>query len=242
VMDRWEEEADLIYYRRIRAGDFRTERERYEVEKLLPWAEAEARHRVEITHSSQRIRFPDFEDQLAGMWTQDIFWEAKKQAERAEREERDQKRREEQERQEAEKAETARLRKIRGKPLNRVIFDVRAMISPDAEGTFEAFKKRYHPPKRMYPKRVRIDGQNLWMWVEYTVKGGHQSDIRRALSKCVADAGAEMVGEPIIDVIEREKLPDTQTVVRLQDQNGQHAGQPTDQSTPEMRRPGPPVR
>jgi hypothetical protein len=120
-----------------------------------------------------------------------------------------------------------------------VIIDVKATISPDADMTYEAFKNRYHPPKRMYPTRVGIDGQNLWMWVEYTVKGGHPADVRRALSKCVADAGAEMVGEPIIDVIEREKLPD---LVRQQDQSGQHADEPTDQPTPEMRRPRPPFR
>jgi hypothetical protein len=100
------------------------------------------------------------------------------------------------------------IRRPKRKPLNRVIFDVKATISPDAEGTFEAFKKRYHPPRSMYPKRVGIDGQNLWMWVEYTVKGGHPADVRRALSKCLADAGAEMVGEPSIEVVERTKFTD----------------------------------
>jgi hypothetical protein len=109
---------------------------------------------------------------------------------------------------EAENAERAEKAKARGpRPRNRVIFDVKATISPDAEGTYEAFKKRYHPPKRMYPTRIGIDGQDLWMWVVYTVRGGHPADIRRALDKCLADAGATLVGEPIIDVIEREKLP-----------------------------------
>jgi hypothetical protein len=101
--------------------------------------------------------------------------------------------------------------KARGpKPLNRVIFDVKATISPDADMTYEAFKKRYHPPKRMYPTRVGIDGQDLWMWVEYTVKGGHPGDIRRALDECLADAGATLVGKPSIEVIERERLDDPQ--------------------------------
>jgi hypothetical protein len=118
-------------------------------------------------------------------------------------------RREEYEReQQAKKREKA---KARGpKPLNRVVFDVKATISPDAQGTYEAFKKRYHPPQRMYPTRVGIDGQNLWMWVEYTVKGGHPADIRRALRKCVADAGAALVGEPSIEVIERTSLENDQ--------------------------------
>jgi hypothetical protein len=199
-----EDERERFYYDRIRAGDFRNERERREAEDLLPWAEAEARVQgAEISRKS-----PEIYDWYIATRTLRLFWEAKKEAQRAEREEQYRQRREEEDRQKAEKAERARLRRIRGKPLNRVIFDVKATISPDAEGTYEAFKKRYHPPKPMYPTRVGIDGQNLWMWVQYTVKGGHQSDIRRALSTCVADAGAELVGEPIIEVIEREKLPE----------------------------------
>ena len=91
---------------------------------------------------------------------------------------------------------------------NRVIFDVKATISPDAEETLEAIKKRHGPTKKLRVTQELIEGQSLWIKMEYTVRGGHPADIRRALSKCVADAGAEMVGEPIIDVIEREKLPE----------------------------------
>jgi hypothetical protein len=203
----YEEERERAYYQRIRSGDFRNDRERYEVETLLPWAEVEARRRVEAGHSSKRIRFPDFEDQLARMWTEDIFWEAKKRAEREEREERDRQRREEEERQETEEAESARLRKLRGKPRNSVVFDVKATIAPDAEGTFEAIKKRCHPGKKLHITHAKVEGQNLWAWFAYDeVKGGHPADIRRALGKCLADAGAELVGEPSIEVIERTPL------------------------------------
>jgi hypothetical protein len=201
----YEEERERAYYQRIRSGDFRNDRERYEVETLLPWAEAEARRRVEAGHSSNR--FPHFEDQLARMWTEDIFWEAKKRAEREEREERDRQRREEEERQEAEKAESARLRKLRGKPRNSVVFDVKATIAPDAEGTFEAIKKRCHPGKKLHITHAKVEGQNLWAWFGYDeVKGGHPADVRRALDKCLADAGATLVGDPSIEVIERTRL------------------------------------
>ena len=109
----------------------------------------------------------------------------------------------------AEKAARAEKAKARGpKPLNRVVFNVKATVSPDAEETLEAIKKRHGPTKKLRVTQGQVDGRDLWVQMEYTVRGGHPADVRRALSKCVADAGAEMVGEPIIDVIEREKLPD----------------------------------
>jgi hypothetical protein len=99
--------------------------------------------------------------------------------------------------------------KARGpKPLNRVIFDVNATIEPDAAATFEAMKKRYHPPGQLFPTHVAINGRDLYVRMEYTVRGGYRSDIRRALGKCLADAGATLVGEPNIVEVDRTQLPD----------------------------------
>jgi hypothetical protein len=203
-VDQREDEWERNYYERIRAGDFRNDRERWEAETLLPWAEAEARRRVEAGPSSNRIRFPDFEDQLARMWTEDIFWEAKK------REVRDRQRREEEERQEAAKAERARLRKLRGKLRNSVIFDVKATISPDASGTFEAIKKRHHPGKKLHVTHAAVEGQSLWVWFAYDeVKGGHPLDVRGALRRCATDAGAILDDDSLqIEVIDRTPLED----------------------------------
>jgi hypothetical protein len=102
----------------------------------------------------------------------------------------------------------AGIKRPKRKPLNRVIFDVKATIAPDAEGTFEAIKRRHGPTKKLRITHQSVEGQSLWIKMEYTVRGGHPADVRRALDKCLADAGATLVGEPSIEVIERTKLED----------------------------------
>jgi hypothetical protein len=67
-------------------------------------------------------------------------------------------------------------------------------------------KQRYHPPGRLFPTHVAINGRDLYVRMEYTVRGGYRSDIRRALGNCLDDAGATLVGEPSIEVIERTRL------------------------------------
>jgi hypothetical protein len=98
------------------------------------------------------------------------------------------------------------IRRPKRKPLNRVIFDVKATIQPDAAGTFEAIKKRHGPTKKLHVTHQLVEGQSLWMKMEYIVRGGHPSDIRRALDKCLAAASATLIGEPSIEVIERTQM------------------------------------
>jgi hypothetical protein len=42
-------------------------------------------------------------------------------------------------------------------------------------------------------------GQTLRLRFDYTVKGGHPADVKRALDRCLADADAELMGKPTIN-------------------------------------------
>jgi hypothetical protein len=44
--------------------------------------------------------------------------------------------------------------------------------------------------------------------MEYIVRGGDPADIRRALDKCLADAGATLIGKPTTEATERTRVED----------------------------------
>jgi hypothetical protein len=100
------------------------------------------------------------------------------------------------------------------KHLNRVvIFEVHATIEPEAEGTFQAARQRYGPSAARRSEKFKIThgdavGQALRLRFEYVVRGGYPADIRRALNTCLEDASATLAGEPSIEVISRERLPE----------------------------------
>jgi hypothetical protein len=93
----------------------------------------------------------------------------------------------------------ANRRQLGSRPFNlkRVIFDVKATVAPDAEATFEAIKKR----RGLKITNGQANGQNLWLWFEYVVEGGHPWDVRRALQRCLTDPNATLVGEPCIQAM-----------------------------------------
>ena len=88
-----------------------------------------------------------------------------------------------------------------------MIFEVIATVAPDAEATFEAIKKRYGRTGRgLKITNGQANGQNLWLWFEYVVKGGYPWDVRRVLQRCLTHMTATLVGEPTIEVVDRTPL------------------------------------
>ena len=79
-------------------------------------------------------------------------------------------------------------------------------IAPSAEGTFQALRLRDGP--RVGGSFVVTHGQavglDLWVRTTYTLRRGHPADVQRALTRCLKGAGANLVGEPVIEVLSRE--------------------------------------
>ena len=69
-------------------------------------------------------------------------------------------------------------------------------------------KERKEEEQRQVQDHGRGRRPALRLRFDYTVKGGHPADVKRALSRSLADANAELIGDPSITVISRERLPE----------------------------------
>jgi hypothetical protein len=92
-------------------------------------------------------------------------------------------------REKARKTERARAKGPKHKPLNRVIMEATATVVPDAQGTLDAAMRRYGPDASRRSDKFKITdgeatGQTLRLRFDYTVKGGHPADVKRALERC----------------------------------------------------------
>ena len=90
----------------------------------------------------------------------------------------------------------------------RVIFDVKARITPDARATYLAMEQRYGPAVggSLVVTHGQAVGRDLWVHITHTARGGSTAEVRRALKRCLREASADLVDEPVIEVLSRETV------------------------------------
>jgi hypothetical protein len=91
---------------------------------------------------------------------------------------------------------------------NRVIFDLKAKITPDARATYQLMEQWYGPAVggSLVVTHGQAVGRDLWVHITNTAPHGRSADVRRVLKRCLKEASADLVDEPVIEVLSRETL------------------------------------